>query len=231
MQHYATLQLKDALTGIGAAIVNTSLTATSANISWSPQPAQFHLPVHSYTVLITQVTGSGQALCTQVMDSRPAVITTDTSMSFPGLEEFSTYTVTVTSIFYGFGIILAPAASEDFTTLSTGRYCTCNFLKLDAVCVAPTGALGTVTPSVTSRNIMVTWDTIECIERNGIITGYTVVFQEQGGANVSGNTVDRTFSAGGLTPGTNYTFQVAGVNDAGTGPFTDITTITTDEEG
>ena len=84
---------------------------------------------------------------------------------------------------------------------------------------------------MTSRNITVTWDTIECIERNGIITNYTVVFQERGGANVSGNTVDRTFSAGGLTPGTVYTFQVAGVNDAGTGVFSTTTDITTDEEG
>ena len=78
---------------------------------------------------------------------------------------------------------------------------------------------------------MVTWDTIECIENNGIITGYTVVFQEQGGANVPGHTVDRTFSAAGLIPFTVYTFQVAGVNDVGTGPFTDIITITTSEEG
>ena len=77
---------------------------------------------------------------------------------------------------------------------------------------------------------MVTWNTIECIERNGIITNYTVVFQKQGGANVPGNTVDRTFSAGGLTPGTVYTFQVAGVNDAGTGVFS-TTDITTNEEG
>ena len=76
-----------------------------------------------------------------------------------------------------------------------------------------------------------TWDTIECIEHNGIITGYTVVFQELGGANVPGsiNTVDRTFSATELTPFTIYIFQVAGVNDVGTGPFTDIITITTDE--
>ena len=78
---------------------------------------------------------------------------------------------------------------------------------------------------------MVTWGTIECIERNGMITNYTVVFQEQGGANVPGNTVDRTFSAGGLTPYTNYTFQVAGINNADTGPFTNVITITTDEDG
>ena len=72
---------------------------------------------------------------------------------------------------------------------------------------------------------MVTWDTIECIERNGIITGYTVVFQEW---NETTNTTN--FSPGELTPGTNYTFQVAGVNDAGTGVFLTID-ISTDEEG
>ena len=77
---------------------------------------------------------------------------------------------------------------------------------------------------------MVTWDTIECIECNGIITNYTVVFQEQGGANVPGNTVNRTFSAKG-TPYTNYIFQVAGVNDVGTGPFTSVITVITAEEG
>ena len=77
---------------------------------------------------------------------------------------------------------------------------------------------------------MVTWGEIDCIERNGIVTGHTVVFQEQGGANVPGNTLNRTFSAEGLTPGTVYTFQVAGVNDAGTGVFS-TTDITTDEEG
>ena len=78
---------------------------------------------------------------------------------------------------------------------------------------------------------MVTWDTIECIEQNGRITGYTVVFQEQGGANVPGsvNIVDRTFIAGGLTPGTSYTFQIAGVNDVGSGPLTEITIITNEE--
>ena len=97
--------------------------------------------------------------------------------------------------------------------------------------VAPTGAPRNVTPSMTSRSIMVTWNPIKCMKRNGIITNYTVVFQEQGRADVPGNTVNRTFSAEGLTPGTNYAFQVAGVNDVDTGPFTNITTVITAEEG
>ena len=97
--------------------------------------------------------------------------------------------------------------------------------------VAPTGVPRDVVISMTSRSINVTWDTIECIECNGIITNYTVVFQEDGGSNVPSNTVDRTFSAEGLTPYTNYTFQVAGVNDAGTGAFTNLITVITAEEG
>ena len=109
--------------GIGAAIVTTSsLTATSVTISWSPQPAHFHLPVVEYTVSLTRVTGSGQVLCTQVMDSRPAVTTTDTSTSFNSLEEFSNYTVTVTTTFNVFGSNMTKVAEMMFTTPSAGMY-------------------------------------------------------------------------------------------------------------
>ena len=66
---------------------------------------------------------------------------------------------------------------------------------------------------------MVTWDAIECIERNGIITGYVVEFQEQGGASIPGEVVGQNFTATELTPATRYTFRVAGVNSNGTGPF------------
>ena len=61
----------------------------------------------------------------------------------------------------------------------------------------------------------------------------TVVFQEQGGAVIPGevNVMDRTFTTSGLAPHTNYTFRVAGVNINGTGPYTNINTILTDEDG
>ena len=116
--------------GIGAAIVTTSsLTATSVTISWSPQPAQFRLPVVEYTVSLTRVTGSGQALCAGVMDNRPTVTTTDTSMSFTGLEEFSTYTVTVTTTFNVFGSNMDVASDKMFTTPSAGMYNCHNYSK------------------------------------------------------------------------------------------------------
>ena len=107
--------------GIGPANVTTlSLTATSVTISWSPQPAQFHLRVVEYAVLMKRVNGSGQALCNQVMDSKSEVAITDTSMSFTGLEEFSTYTVTVTTTFNVFGCNKTEVAEMVFTTSSAG---------------------------------------------------------------------------------------------------------------
>ena len=64
-----------------------------------------------------------------------------------------------------------------------------------------------------------------------MITGYTVDFQEQGGARIPGEVVGQTFTVSGLTPHTSYTFRVAGVNSNGTGPFTDAYLISTDENG
>ena len=98
---------------------------------------------------------------------------------------------------------------------------------------APTGPPRDVTPSTTSRSVSVSWSTIECIERNGEITDYTVVFQEQGGVMIPGevNVMDRTFIASGLTPHTNYTFKVAGVNSIDTGPYTSNIIIQTNDDG
>ena len=71
------------------------------------------------------------------------------------------------------------------------------------------------------------WTPIECIERNGVITNYAGMLV---GGPGEVNLMDRALTASRLTPYTNYTFRVAGVNSAGTGPFTEIT-LTTGEEG
>ena len=86
------------------------------------------------------------------------------------------------------------------------------------VSTVPTAAPRSVTYSVNSTTVNLNWRQIDCIERNGVITSYTVVFQEQGGAVIPGevNVMYRTFTASGLTPHTNYIFRVAGVNSNGT---------------
>ena len=79
--------------------------------------------------------------------------------------------------------------------------------------------MDTTTPSTA----LVTWNAIECIDQNGMITDYMVQFQEQdGGASVTGgvvNVIGRTYTVSGLTPATPYTFRVAGVTSGGTGPL------------
>ena len=78
-----------------------------------------------------------------------------------------------------------------------------------------------------------TWNAIECIDKNGIITNYMVQFQEQdGGASVAGgvvNVIGRIYTVSGLTPATRYTFRVAGVTSGGTGPFSPARVVTTME--
>ena len=97
--------------------------------------------------------------------------------------------------------------------------------------VAPTGFPQQVSVSTTSRSVVVSWNAIECIEQNGPITGYSARLRDLRGAIIPGHIVGRGFIATGLTPYTSYTFQVAGVNGAGIGPFTSSITFVTNEEG
>ena len=79
---------------------------------------------------------------------------------------------------------------------------------------------------ITSRTVQVTWDTIECIHRNGLTTDYEVRLREgDSGDMVADGVVDyyaRTYMASGLRPFTRYIFQVAGVNANGTGVFAEL---------
>ena len=68
------------------------------------------------------------------------------------------------------------------------------------------------------------------MERNGIITSYTVEFGPSGNPTMMTGITELTFNANGLTPFTNYSFRVAGVNSAGTGVYSHIITFTTSEE-
>ena len=97
------------------------------------------------------------------------------------------------------------------------------------IVIVPTGSPQGITPSVTSRSVSVSWNEIECIERNGMITNYTVEFSSLGGSGVL-MVNERRFNASGLTPFTNYTFRVAGINSNGVGPFSGVTTIQTAED-
>ena len=84
---------------------------------------------------------------------------------------------------------------------------------------------------VTPSSITVQWGPVDCIHRNGDITGYSVQYGEVG----SGSTQTISVSEGtettivGLSSSTEYSIQVAAVNSAGTGPYSDAITAETEE--
>ena len=76
-----------------------------------------------------------------------------------------------------------------------------------------------ISPSSTS--LLVTWDHPLAPDRNGVITGYTVIRQsgsERDTAELFNN--DTSHLLTGLAPFTNYNITVAGNTSAGQGEFT-----------
>ena len=74
---------------------------------------------------------------------------------------------------------------------------------------------------MTYSSITVQWGAVDCIHRNGDITGYSVRYGVQGSGStqtvsVSGGGATQTVISG-LTASTTYTIEVAAVNSAGTG--------------
>ena len=88
------------------------------------------------------------------------------------------------------------------------------------------------TSDVTSSSITVQWGAVNCIQRNGDITGYSVRYGVQGDGSTQtvsvsgGDTSETTIS--GLDSSTNYAIEVAAVNSVGTGKYGSPTTETTD---
>ena len=86
--------------------------------------------------------------------------------------------------------------------------------------------------SVTSSSITVQWRAVNCIQRNGDITGHIVQYRIQG----SGSTVRKNVPGGyateamltGLTSTTAYYVEVAAVNSVGIGVYSESISILTE---
>ena len=91
---------------------------------------------------------------------------------------------------------------------------------------APSAAPNSVSVSeVTSSSITVQWEAVPCIEQNGNITGYTVWYGSQTQSVLGGSVTETTIS--NLTPSTTYNIQMAAMNDAGTGDYSNTISIMT----
>ena len=87
---------------------------------------------------------------------------------------------------------------------------------------------------VTGTMITVQWGPVDCIHRNGDITGYTVQYGAKGSKNieygqVSGPTAAE-YNLTRLTSFTTYSIKVAAVNINGTGEFKSVTATTQPSE-
>lgn len=74
-------------------------------------------PIEQYEVSLSRITGDGQILCDSVVDDRPMIITSNTSMEYSNLHEFSDYIVTVTALIAN----ITAKATSNFTTLSNSK--------------------------------------------------------------------------------------------------------------
>ena len=87
---------------------------------------------------------------------------------------------------------------------------------------------------MTSSSITVQWGAVDCIHRNGDITGYSVRYGVQGNGSTT-NTTDVSGGAAteatisGLAAATNYSIAVAAENSAGTGVYSDMVIVETPE--
>ena len=71
---------------------------------------------------------------------------------------------------------------------------------------------------VTTSSITVQWGPVDCIYRNGDITGYSVRYGSET-VSVSGDSSGGMYVISGLMPSTTYSIEVAAETSVGTGPY------------
>ena len=73
-----------------------------------------------------------------------------------------------------------------------------------------------------ATSVMLTWNELDCLQRNGDITGYMIRYDRDSQLiSDSSSDASTTYTVQGLDPFTEYSFSVAAVNSIGTGPFSE----------
>ena len=103
---------------------------------------------------------------------------------------------------------------------------------------APSAAPTPMSLGSTTSSITVEWGAVDCTDRNGDITGYSVRYGEEGTPErektvkvATGDSSGRMYTISELSATTVYTVEVAAVNSAGTGVYSSppITVVTIGE--
>ena len=105
---------------------------------------------------------------------------------------------------------------------------------LKIISLAPTAAPKMSWTFATSYSITLQWETVPCEHRNGDIMGYSIKYGVMGSfngsvMNITGATVIEA-TIYNLMLSTNYSIEIAAVNNAGTGVFSNAIIIKTFEQ-
>ena len=82
-----------------------------------------------------------------------------------------------------------------------------------------------VTAGVT--NISIQWGEVDCVERNGLITGYSVRYGPSPRGEITSDAESRVLVIDQLQIRTNYSIEVAAINEHGVGKYSSAVEITT----
>ena len=204
-------------------VTESSVTSTSISLSWTSAGSEGV----SYEVEWTYTGG-----CAGISGGR-ASAEGMTSYTIEGLEEYIKYSINVNAsnaVGSAVSATISGMTSEASKLIFEISQLIIVHVLLSAV---PSDPPTNVRADSTSTTITVQWGEVNCLHRNGEITGYSVQYGEVGSettetVNVAGDAMMAEVS--GLNSSTNYSIAVAAVNGAGTGDYSDPYIIITDSE-
>ena len=206
----------------------TSVTSTTIPLTWT----RAGLVVNSYNIQWRVYFGR----CSGVRGGSATVDGVTTNYTIEGLEEYISYSITVTATNdVGRAVSVATVrTSEAGEVISQVTNSSPPCMCCVSLSAAPSGPPTSVSATSTSTTIAVQWGAVDCIHHNGDITGYSVQYGVVG----SGSTQTMSVSGGSVTEATisslmsstTYSIQVAAVNSAGSGVYSDLLIVQTESE-
>ena len=200
-------------------VVANNIMATSFTVSWEHESAN---SVNEYEIKYNFSVNAHPHFCITNSESSPVTVIDNSMMhALMDLEEDADYFISVTAISRdNQSEIRSDPGTLLTTTLSAGEWIhthyECFMIIIWLFFTAPSGAPQNITATFTDfTNITIQWDRVECLQRNGDINQYRVMYYPT--SNSNNNAIrfvdgtgdnERVFTAVGLLPRTRYTFSV-----------------------
>ena len=210
-------------------VVPSPVTSLSvSNVSSTDITVNWNIPSSEDGNYVTYYIISYTPSCTELssvnntVSVAPHQSITTYSYTLRGLYSGMNYTISVRA-----GNVLGGSDSSTITTETqtiTGRF-NCSNHNDSCFDIVPTGwptSLQVSPVDSTANRIM--WNEVDCSQRNGLITGYTVMISNSS-ITKNLNSTERYIILNDLVFGTVYNISVAAVNSVGRGSFSDAMAI------